>query len=186
MLSPLLRGIGSPMSPPRPGFHQPRAAWRVRRISPCLSRNDNCKSKADPDLKALQTTPGSVAEPPSDAKVGAGKAASGLRFPPRLQLRLGRGARSRWEATAPRPPESADNLEITRRHPPGREVGGGSFSRLIRKSNPCFLLTLPPCPPPGDAKGASPPGRCQAPCRRFRQHLRDSWAKGRLPPLALP
>lgn len=138
MLSLFLRGIGSPISPPRPGFHQPQPAWRVRRAdSPEMTTH--CKSKADRDLKALQTTPGSVAEPPSDAKVGAGKAASALRFPPRLQLRLGRGERSRWEATAPRLPESADNLEITRRHPLGWEVGVGCFSRLIRKSNPCFL-----------------------------------------------
>lgn len=174
-LSPLHDQVSTSPSQPR-GYAGPTPA----------SPETTTHCKADPDLKALQTTPGPVAEPPSDARVGAGKAASGLRFPPRLQLHPGLGARSRWEATAPRPPESADNLEITRRHPLGWEVGGGCFSRLIRKSNPCFLLTLPPCPPPGNAKAASPPGKCQAPCRRFRQHLRDSWAKGRLPPLALP
>lgn len=140
---------------------QPRESAGSARASP--ETTTQCKSRADPDLKALQTSPGSVAEPPSDAKVGAGKAASGLRFPPRLQLHPGRGARSRWEATAPRPPESADNLEITRRHPPGREVGGGCCSRLIRKSNPCFLLTLPPCPPPEMLKELPLPGSARRP-----------------------
>lgn len=53
-------------------------------------------------------------------------------------------------------PVSADNLEINRRHPrPGRWEGAAAVA-LSGKSNPCFLLTLPPCPPPGDAQEAFP------------------------------
>lgn len=118
------------------------------------------KSQPAPDLRSAGDERGAGAPRTPDVprrgciRARSGSAAGGTRSP----------------AASGGGPASADNLEINRRHPRAGRWEGAAAVALSGKSNPCFLLTLPPCPPPGDAQEAFP-------CRAMRgapQTLGDS------------